>query len=150
MFRRLILLVLLCVALPGCTIWKERPPKTFSDVTGGENLERVFWQEVKAQHWNEVEKRLASNYISVMPTGQLDRAATLNHLKQLQLQAYSLGEFQTELNGNTYVVAYTATMSGTSNGQPLSNAPVRMMTVWQQQKAGWVALAHAVVGPEGK
>ena len=92
MFRRLILLVLLCVALPGCTIWKERPPKTFSDVTGGENLERVFWQEVKAQHWNEVEKRLASNYIFVMPTGQLDRAATLNHLKQLQLQEYSLGE----------------------------------------------------------
>src|ERR1700724_2232900 len=28
--------------------------------------------------------------------------------------------------------------------------PVRMMTVWQRQKAGWMAIAHSVMGPAQK
>ena len=149
---RWLTIVLLCGAavFPGCTVWNERPAKSFSDATGGEGLERVFWREVKAQHWNEVERSLASNFVSVTPSGQLDRAATLEHLKQLRLQDYSLGEFKTELNSNMFVVTYTATMRGSGNAQPLPEHPVHMMTVWQQQKAGWVAIAHSMVAPEPK
>ncbi len=149
---RWLTIILLCgVAMfPGCTVWNERPAKSFTDATGGEGLERVFWREVKAQRWNEVERSLASNFVSVAPSGPQDRAVTLEHLKQLRLQDYSLGEFQTELNGNTFVVTYTASMHGTSNGQPLPEGPMHMMTVWQQQKAGWVAIAHSIVAPETK
>jgi ketosteroid isomerase-like protein len=69
----------------------------------------------------------------------------------LQLDDYSLADFQVELNGPTLVVTYTITMRGTYGGQPLPTAPVRMMTVWQQQqKAGWLAIAHSVMGPAAK
>jgi hypothetical protein len=45
-------------------------------------------------------------------------------------------------------VTYSITLNGASNGtggsQPLPSAPQHMMTVWQQQKSGWVVIAHSV------
>jgi Domain of unknown function (DUF4440) len=144
----------LCVALLlaacslGCTLWPDRPVSHWHNATGGEGLERSFWHDVKAKDWTELERHLAANYVSFTPQeGRMDRAATLAHFQPLQLQDYSLGDFQAELNGSTLVVTYTILMHGTYAGQPLPAGPVRMMTVWQQQKSGWLAIAHAVTGP---
>lgn len=131
--------------LAGCTMWKEKPAQTWKDVTGGESLERVFWQEVKARQWDRVEQRVAGNYIGLGPQGRLDHAAALEHLKQLAIEDYSLGDFQVEMNTETLVVSYTATVRGTINGQPLPATPMRMMSVWQKQSAGWVQIAHVVM-----
>ena len=38
-------------------------------------------------------------------------------------------------------------LSGTAGSQPLPSAPQHMMTVWQQQKMGWMAIAHSVSQP---
>jgi hypothetical protein len=138
------------VVLAGCTVWREHAVRSWSDVTGGESLERNFWKEVKAKNWKELDQHIAGNYVSVTPQeGRLDRAAALAHYQPLQLDDFALGDFQIELNGSTLVVTYTITMRGTYGGQPLPTAPVRMMTVWQQQKAGWLAIAHSVMGPVG-
>ena len=137
--------------LAGCTMWGEHPIKHWEDATGGEGLERNYWKEVKAKNWSELDRHLAGNYISFTPEeGRLERQAALDHLKPLQLDDYSLGDFQVELNSQTFVVTYTITMRGSYAGQPLPAAPVRMMTVWQQQNAGWMAIAHSVIGPEKK
>ena len=138
--------------LPGCTMWREHPGSSkWTDATGGEGLERSFWRQVKDKRWNELEHHLAGNYIVVSPEqGRLDKAAALAHLQQLQLDDYTLGDVQTELNSDTFVVSYTIAMRGTIGGQPLPSEPVRMMTVWQKQKAGWMAIAHSVLGPERK
>jgi len=137
--------------LSGCTVWGEHPVRHWPDATGGEGLERSYWNDVKAKQWDELERHLASNYVLFTPEeGRLDRPAALAHLQPLRLDEYSLGDLQTELNGQTLVVTYSITMRGTFNGQPLPSAPVRMMTVWQQQKSGWMAIAHTVIGPEQK
>jgi hypothetical protein len=133
-----------------------------SEATGGEGLERVFWKNVQAANWVEVERSLASNYAGVTPVGMLDRSATLEQYRQWQLKDYALGDLNTEMNGTTFVVTYTITLNGTLNGagnasagtetagngaagsQPLPSAPQHMMTVWQQQKKGWVIIAHSV------
>jgi Domain of unknown function (DUF4440) len=134
--------------LSGCTLWGEHPIQHWADATGGEGLERNFWKEVKAKNWNELERHIAGNYISFTPQeGRMDRDATLAHLQQAQLNDFSLGDFESELNGRTLVVTYSITMRGTFNGQPLPAAPVRMMTVWQEENAGWMAIAHTVIGP---
>jgi len=136
-----------------CTLNADHPARAFSEATGGEGLERVFWKEVKAANWVEVERALASNYAGITPNGSLDRSATLDQYRGWQLKDYTLGDLQTELNGTTIVVTYTITLNGTSNGtagngtagpQPLPSAPQHMMTVWQQQKSGWVVIAHSV------
>jgi hypothetical protein len=135
----------------GCTLWREKKVVNhWADATGGEGLERSFWTEVKTRNWNELQRHIAGNYVAFTPEGRMDREATLKHLQQLQLDDYSLGDFQVELNTHTLVVTYTVTMRGTFAGQPLPTQPVRMMTVWQQQKAGWLAIAHTVIEPEGK
>jgi hypothetical protein len=153
MKNRLTVFVLLSaiLQLTACTVWREHPVSKWTDATGGEGLERSFWKEVKDKKWNELEKHIAANYIAVTPEeGRLDKAATLTHLQQLQLDEYTLGDVQTELNSDTFVVTYAVTMRGTIAGQPLPSGPVRMMTVWQKQKAGWMAIAHSVLGPEKK
>ena len=137
--------------LAGCTLWHDHEVSNFNDATGGEGLERSFWKEVKAKRWNEIERHLSSNYVSFTPQeGRFDRAAALDHLKQLQLDEFSLGDLQTELNTDTLVVTYAITMRGRFADQPLPADPVRMMTVWQKQKAGWMEIAHSVLGPGNK
>jgi hypothetical protein len=138
------------LVLSGCTVWGEHPVRHWQDATGGEGLERNYWKAVEGKQWDELERHLAGNYVFSTPAeGPLDRAAALAHLEQLHLDEYSLGDFESELNGQTLVVTYTITMRGKAGAQALPAAPVRMMAVWQQQKPGWMAIAHAVIGPVG-
>jgi hypothetical protein len=130
-----------------CTFYGEHPARAFSEATGGEGLERVFWKHVRSANWTEVERALASNYMGIAPGRSLDRAATIAQYHEWQLKDYSLGDLKTELNGSTIVVTYTITLNGTAGSQPLPATPLYMMTVWQQQKAGWVAIAHSVSQP---
>jgi len=130
-----------------CTMYPNRPAQSFSEATGGESLERVFWKQIKDGNWTEVERVLASNYVEIVSTGTLDRAAALDQYRQWKLKDYSLGDLRTELNGSTIVVTYTITLNGTSSGQPLLSTPQHRMTVWQQQKSGWMIIAQSVSQP---
>jgi len=138
------LVALLMCGLAACTVWGEHKPSAWTDVTGGESLERVFWREVKAKDWAGVEQHLAGNYVFVTPSGVYDAAEAIERWKQLEVDDYSLGDFNVQLNGNSYVVTYTATVRGKRAGQPLPAGPIRAMTVWQQVARNWVAVAHSV------
>jgi hypothetical protein len=148
--RKFSLLVLIVGALflQACTVWSEHPVKKWTDVTGGESLERNFWQEVKSKNWAELDRHLAGNFVSASPQGTKDRAASIERLKALEIQEYSLGNFSVELHGNTLVVNYDFTAKGNWEGRPLSSTPLHMMSVWQQQKSGWMAIAHSTIGSQ--
>ncbi len=138
------LVFIMVAALLGCTVWGEHKPTAWTDVTGGESMERVFWHEVQAKHWADLELRLAPNFVLVTPEGTFDRAAAMEHLKQLQIHDYSLGELQSQLNGNTYTVTYVLNIRGMDNGKPIPT-PLRGMTVWQRQvREQWNIIAHSV------
>ena len=132
------------LVLTGCTLWREHPVSKWADATGGEGLERSFWNEVKAKNWSELERHIAANYVCITPHGRLDRSTALEHLRQLELSDFSLGEVEVELDGNVFVVTYSITMSSSGNGTAVPNIPMRMMTVWQQQKMGWMVIAQTV------
>jgi hypothetical protein len=149
MFVLMSALIFVLAFAPACTFYGDHPARAWSEATGGEGLERVFWKDVQAANWVEVERALASNYAGVLPGGTLDRSATLEQYRGWQLKDYALGDLKTEMNGTTIVVTYTITLNGvasngTAGSQPLPSAPQHMMTVWQQQKKGWVAIAHSV------
>ena len=150
-------LIMALTFAPACTFYGERPARTMAEATGGEGLERIFWKNVQAANWVEVERSLASNYSGAGAAGTLDRSATLDQYRSWQLKDFAIGDLKTELNGSTVVVTYTMTLNGVlSNGaghlqqglqqasQQLPSAPQHMMTVWQQQKKGWVVIAHSV------
>src|SRR5437763_529537 len=130
-----------------CTIAKERPARNFADATGGESLERMFWKEVQAGEWVEIDRRIASNYVGTAPGALLDRTATVDQYRQWKLTDYSIGDLRTELNGPTFVVIYTITLNGTAAGQPLPSGPLHMMSVWHEHKSGWMLIAHSVTPP---
>jgi Domain of unknown function (DUF4440) len=140
----LVLMAVIGVMLTGCTVWGEHKPSAWTDVTGGESMERVFWRQVKAKDWAGVEQHLAGNYVLSSPSGVYDAAEAIEHWKQLEIEDYSLGDFNVQLNANAYVVTYTASVRGKLAGQPLPPGPVRAMTVWQQVARNWVAIAHSV------
>jgi len=138
-----LILVTLALLL-GCTVWNEHKPTAWTDVTGGESLERVFWHEVQARHWPDLESRMAPNFVLITSEGTFDRAAAIEHWKQLQIQDFSLGELQSQLNGNTYIVTYILNIRGTAHGKSLPTTPLRALTIWQRQvREQWVMLAHS-------
>lgn len=137
-------LFLILMFAPACTMYKEHPAQSFSDATGGEGMERMFWKQVKDGNWTEIERVLASNYVGVTAAGSIDRDTTLQQYRQWKLTDFSIGDLRTELNTSTFVVTYTITLNGSTANQPLPSTPQHMMTVWQQQKKGWVVIAHSV------
>jgi len=147
MLAAFLALALAVVFAPACTVYGEHPARSMSEATGGEGLERVFWKNVAARNWPEVERALASNYAGTGPGGNLDREATLARYREWQLNDYSLGDLKTELNGSTIVVTYTITLNGTAGSATLPSTPQHMMTVWQEQKSGWIEIAHSVSQP---
>jgi hypothetical protein len=66
----------------------------------------------------------------------------MEHVRQLNLTDYSLGDLQTQSNGPDLIVTYTITVHGTFNGQPIPDKPQRMMSVWQVVGKGTVITAH--------
>ncbi|MFB3916752.1 MAG: nuclear transport factor 2 family protein [Terriglobales bacterium] len=137
-----------CLAAAGCTLWKEKPVSEWSQATGGEHLERLFWKDLQAREWARLEDHMSATYVFQTPRGSLDRAGTLEHMKKLHLTDYSLGDFQIQPSGHDMIVTYTAVVRGTFDGQPLSATPIRMMTVWQRAKKGWMAIAHMDVASQ--
>jgi hypothetical protein len=152
-------LLLLSLLLAGCTtMWKEKPT-AWSNATGVEQFERLFWQDVKDKNWSDVEAHLASNYVYQSSGALRDHDAALEHFKKLEIADYTLGDVQvhfgglspkTSANGKaddlqsyTVIVTYTMDLKGTYEGQPLALSHVRMMSVWQQQKKSWETIAHA-------
>jgi hypothetical protein len=135
--------------LTACSVWPEHKPQKWTDVTGGESLERAFWNDLKAKNWKDLEPHIASNYVLVTPEGTFNHAEALERWKRLDLQEYSLGDFNIQLSGNAYIVSYSVMMRGTLAGKPLPTTPVRAMSVWQQYARDWVTLAHSATPSAG-
>jgi len=140
MRTRGLLAILLALLLTSCGSPK---PNTWSGATGAEQFERLFWQSVQQKDWDNVEHHLASTYVAVTSSGRLERAEALAHLKQLDIKDFTLGNVDVRPAGGDMVVTYDITVHGTVGGQALPETPMHMMTVWQQVKHGWIAVAHA-------
>jgi ketosteroid isomerase-like protein len=140
------LVLLLLTGAVACTVYPERQAKLFSDATGGESVERAFWQAVEKKDWKNLDPRLASNLVYVTPTGRVERGAAIERIHALDIKEYSLGDLTTEMNGQTFVVSYTVTLRGNDSGQALPETPQRRVSVWQKQGAGWVLISQTVVG----
>ena len=146
--RVLSIVLLLALTLPLTACWEEKQPATWKSATGAEALEKLFWDEVKAKNYAEIERHVAATYAAVGPRGTIDRAGFMEHVKQFEIDDYSLGNLESRPAGNEVVVTYDITLRGKLEGQPLPPVPFHMMTVWQESKGGgWIMIAHATVPP---
>ncbi len=138
MLKRALAIVFLLVCTAACTMWKK-PGTGWSAATGGEQLEKLFWQDVQAKNWAEVEKHLAASFAGAGPNGPVDHAAFLRDLQGYQLTSVNLANCSTQLNGADLMVACIARREGSAPG----NRAAATLSVWQQLKKGWVMVAHS-------
>jgi len=129
-------------ALVGCSVWTPKP-SSWSNATGGEQFERLWWQSVKSKDWAQVEGRLASSYVTQSSAATESKDEALARLMQLEISDLSLGNVDVRPAGDAIIVTYSLDLRGSQAGQPVSLTQSHMMTVWQQQKRGWVAIAHS-------
>jgi Domain of unknown function (DUF4440) len=142
MLKRATFALLLVVIMSSCTVWKN-PPKGWNGATGGEQLVHLFWDDIKAKNWSELDKHLAPTFVANSPDATRDRAAAIEHWKQYDLQSVNIADVQVQTAGADFIVTATVTATGTVGGKPLTGQPIHTMSVWQQVSKGWTMVAHA-------
>jgi hypothetical protein len=124
--------VVIGLSLAGCT-GGEPKHVNWKNATGAEHYERLMWKSLRDKDWKEAEYRLAPTFVGVTETGQaLDRAGWMEHWKAAQVKEFSLGEVLVQPNGPDMTVSYRLHLSGATN------ADLRVISVWQQVKHGWI------------
>jgi hypothetical protein len=137
MLRRLCAIVLLLVSASACNMW-SKPASGWTGATGGEQLEKLFWEDVQARNWAEVDKHVAATFAGAGASGTADRAAFLRDLQKSPLTQFSLSECNSQSNGADLVV--TCTLRATWAAESVQAAT---LSVWQQLKKGWIMVAHS-------
>lgn len=131
------IIVLFLAAALGCSMW-SKPASGWTGATAGEQVEKLFWRDVQAKNWAEVDRHIAASFVGAGPAGSMDRAAFLRDLQEGRISGASLSECASQLNGADMMI--TCTLRAQSAGQPYDCAT---LSVWQQLKKGWVMVAHA-------
>ncbi len=147
LFRRSVVVgVCACMlALSGCTLWAVPKRVSWTNATGAEQFERLFWQSVQEKDWQAVESRMASTFVASMPEGVMNKEETMQHLRSMEISDVSIGEVQVTEAGNDAIVTYTLMLKGTAGGHRLAASAMRVMSVWQQQKKGYALQAWSGV-----
>lgn len=127
-----------------CTMWGEKKTNSWKSVTAGEELTRLFWQEVKQKNWTEVRNHMSATVVGVNSNGTFDRDGTLTNIKKMDISDFQVGEVQTQISGEHLLVAYTLAARGTVDGRPLPTT-VRYLSIWQLVRSGWVLVAQSEI-----
>jgi len=137
MVRRLTVIILITATTVSCNMW-SKPASGWTGATGGEQIEQLFWKDVQAKNWTEVDRHVAAMFTGVSASGKADRAGFLRDLQRAPLTDVSLSECESQMNGGDLMIA--CTMRANWGGQTATSAT---LSVWQQLKKGWVMVAHS-------
>ena len=123
--------------LSGC--WKDSSKFNWANAPGAEQYERLVWQAIREKEWNEVEHHLAPTFVAVGADGkQFDGPGWLGYCKGLQVKDFAIGDLAVAPNGPDMVVTYDLRL----NGATLAASELRVVSVWQQVKKGWILISH--------
>jgi len=129
-------------------MWSEKPVKAWASATGGEHLERLFWDTIKAKDWTELEKHVSPDFVYVGPSGIHEKPDAMKYFESLQIADLSLGEMAVHPSGgDVVVVTYVAHINATRNGKPLSSNEFRMTSTWQKIGKDWMLISRAHTAP---
>jgi len=123
----------------GCMGGGEPKHPTWKNATGAEQYERLMWQAVRDKDWKNIEYHLAPTFVGVNARGQaLDRTAWLGYWKDTQIRDFSIAELTVQPAGTGMVVTYILHAGASQDAASAPGAGLRVVSVWQQIKHGWV------------
>jgi len=137
-------IVLVALASSGCNLWNQPRSANWKNATGSEQLERLMWKAIYDKDWALVERHLAPVFVGAGPRGEtLDRASWIEYWKQAQVQDFSMGEFSSQPDGTDMVSTYDLHLTGKETGQAALTRGLRIVSVWQELKGGWVLTSQS-------
>jgi hypothetical protein len=131
----LILAFSIVSSLPAQSIWKEPKNATWKNATGAEQYSKLLWQAAEKKDWLAVESHVASNFVYLDRSGTKDKSQWVADLKQSSPPSGELTDTNVTASGIDAIVTYTRSGS-------------RYMSIWQQQKSGWVLVAMSQSGAQ--
>lgn len=135
MNRRLLsswlIVVFVASTLSAQSLWKEQKNPGWKSATGVQQYESLLWRSVQRKDWLAVESHIASNFVYQDAAGTKDKAQHIADLKQMTVTDGTLNDANVTPSGNHAILTYV--MGGN-----------RYMSIWQQQKSGWVQVAMSV------
>jgi len=130
-FLIVLMVVSVASALFAQSMWKEQKNPGWKSATGAQQYESLLWQSAQKKDWLAVESHIASNFVYQDASGTKDKTQHVADLKQMAITDVALNDANVTPSGDHAIVTYT--MGGN-----------RYMSVWQQQKSGWVQVAMSV------
>jgi hypothetical protein len=121
--------MVLTVLLSGCTIGAEVKP-TLGTTTSAEQVQRIFWQDVKDGKWLTVQSLLVDNVTWRNGNQVLTRDQIVPYLQQLQVKDFLISNLVVKANENDMTVLYDLQVTTGSSGQQPVN--LHAVAVWQQ------------------
>ena len=142
--RLLLISIVMGVLLSGCNAWNAPQRPTWIQATAPEHFERLMWKAIHEKDWREVDRHLAPVFVGSGPRGEtLDHTSWIEYWKKAQMQDFSIGEFTTQSDGADMVATYVLHLNSTETGQGFSGKGLRIVSVWQELKAGWVLTSQS-------
>ncbi len=133
----------LVVYLSSCTLW-NKPAKGWSGATGGEQLEKLFWEDVRTSNLKSLDQHVAATLMAIGPAGAQDRDAFLRQLQAAASTKVVLRDCSSKLNGADLMVACVVERAAREGLSRTANT----LSVWQQLPKGWMMVAHAETAAE--
>jgi hypothetical protein len=137
--------VVVVLLFTGCTIGKEAKHPAWKNATGAEQYERLMWKSIHEKEWKEVEYHLASTFVGVNAQGlALDRDGWVEYWKSAKIKELSLGDFSVQPSGTHMVVTFVLRLSSDTPDSTGGSSTFRVISTWQQVKAGWILTATSL------
>lgn len=127
--------------LTACTKWGEKTNPNWHQATSGERLVNLFWKDVKDKNMQQLGRHVAPEFMGTNEMATLDKTALLDHLSHFDLESFQVGDVQTHSAGGDLVVSYVITLRLKSQDGRDAEMRLRMLSVWQELKHGWIVVA---------
>lgn len=121
--------MVLAIFLSGCTIGAEVKP-TLGTTTSAEQVQRIFWQDVKDGKWLTVQSLLVDNVTWRSGNQVLTHDQIVPYLQQLHVKDFLISNLVVKANENDMTVLYDLQVTPGSSGQQPVN--LHAVAVWQQ------------------
>ncbi|MEY2537241.1 MAG: hypothetical protein QOG67_981 [Verrucomicrobiota bacterium] len=110
--------------------------------------ENAAWQAYKDKKADVFRKMVADDYRAVYADGNYTVDKEIKSLNEMDLKSFSLSDFDiVATDPDTVIVAYKATIQGTSGGKDVSGT-YNCASVWQKHKDAWHVMLHTNVAEQ--
>lgn len=105
--------------------------------------EKQIYDAIKSKNSDSFGSMLADDFILIADDGIHNKADTIKVVQGFNVTDTTLSDWKVlMLDKDAAVVYYSATMKGTSNGQPMPGTPARASSAWVNRGGKWVAVYH--------